>query len=339
MNSPCASFTAAKPGQLPVLRARQADRSPLLTACLTTIACLALSGCVTSQPLLAGSAAVTASGLYEGEPVALHATEMPVASAEEARVRARQALVQGDLDLALYLYVQAVSLDPADAESFYAIGALHDQRGNADLAARAWLKVVEIDPDNAQAHQNIGLSMFDLRLFDTAERHLLDAIALDASLWRSHNTLGILADRAEQYEAAIEHYTAAIRVEPNLASVRNNRGYSRYLSGDLAAAKRDFLATVEIDADYDRAWRNLGLVLAREQEYDQALVAMSHAIEHHVALNDVGYVAMLDGRYDVARRYFEDAILESPRHYQTAQNNLTELNRRASATPSLVAVD
>jgi tetratricopeptide (TPR) repeat protein len=301
--------------------------------------CLALGGCMmsaTTPPV--GSAEVTASGLYAGEPVALHATEMPVGSAAEARSRAREALQQRDFDLALYLYVQAVSLDPADAESFYVIGALHEERGNADLAAKAWLKVLDLEPDNALAHQGVGLSMFDLRLFDTAERHLFDAVALDATLWRSYNTLGILADREQQYEQAIDYYTAAIRAQPTVASIRNNRGYSRYLSGDLDQAKRDFLGAIEIDREYDRAWRNLGLVLAREQQYELALDAMSHAIPRHVALNDVGYVAMLDGELGVARRYFEDAILESPRHYQTAQDNLTELNRRGgSRLPVLVA--
>ena len=63
------------------------------------------------------------------------------------------------------------------------------------------------------------------------------------------------------------------------------------------------------------------------------------SVELHVALNDVGYVAMLDGNYDVAQRYFERAILESPRHYQTAQDNLDELGRRRNTTPALVAVD
>jgi Flp pilus assembly protein TadD len=298
-----------------------------------------LSACATTQPTRLGSDAITASGLYEGEPVALHATEIPVTSAGEARERARTALVQRDYDLALYLYVQAVTLDPSDTESFYAIGALHDERGNADLAARAYLQVVELDPDNALARQGLGLNLFELRQYATAERHLVAAVEHDASLWRAYNTLGILADRDERYEAAIGYYTAAIGAQPTLASIRNNRGYSRYLSGNLAAAKGDFLAALEIDPEYDRAWRNLGLVFAREKDYERALSAMTNAIERHVALNDVGYIAMLDGNYDVARALFEDAIIESPRHYQTAQDNLAELNRRSSPVQSLLAAD
>lgn len=306
-----------------------------------TVMALALSallaGCASSQPMLVSQDVVVASGLYDGEPVALHATEIPVTSAEEARARARAALLERDRDLALYLYVQAVTLDPLDAESFRAIGALQTERGNREIAARAYLQAVELEPGNAAVRQALGLSLFEMRQFDPAESHLASAIELDSTLWRAHNTLGILADRKERYELAVEHYSAAIASQPMLASVHNNRGYSRYLAGDFLLAKQDFIQALDIDPAYDRAWRNLGLVLVREKDYAAALNAMTNAsIARHVALNDVGYVAMLDGDYAVARRYFEDAIMESPRHYQTAQENLAELNRRNGSVPAIV---
>jgi len=305
-----------------------------LLPCLA--AALPIAGCVTTQST---PYPVDTSGLYSGEPVALHATEMPVTSAAEARQRARTALIERDVDLALYLFVQAVSLDPEDAESFYAIGAIHTELNNPELAARAFTHAVELTPDNALAEQGLGLALFESREFDLAAAHLQAAIDLDPTLWRPYNTLGIIADSYEHYDSAISFYTDAIRNQPTLASLRNNRGYSRYLSGDLDAARLDFLAALELDPDYDRAWRNLGLVFARVQDFDRALSAMTNAIPRHVALNDIGYVAMLDGNYGVARKFFEDAILESPRHYQTAQDNLAELNRRSAVKPALVATE
>jgi Flp pilus assembly protein TadD len=299
-----------------------------------------LTGCATTQTTLVDGRVVDSSDLYSGEPVAMHATEMPVGTAEEARSRARAALAERDIDLALYLLVQAVALDPEDTQSLFAVGAIQEERGNLDPAARAYARIIELQPDNALAHQGLGIVLFEAREFAAAEAPLRTSIGLDPTLWRASNTLGILADRGERYAEAIGYYTAALAAQPMLASVRNNRGYSKYLAGDLAAAKVDFLAALEIDTEYDRAWRNLGLVLAREQNYARALDAMTHAIDKHVALNDIGYIAMLDGNLDLASRYFEQAIHESPRHYQTAQDNLTELNRRRNVTPAaLVAVD
>jgi hypothetical protein len=75
-------------------------------------------------------------------------------------------------------------------------------------------------------------------------------------------------------------------------------------------------------------------VRARERDYERALSAMTHAVERHLALNDIGYVAMLDGNYDVAQSFLEEAILASPRRYPTAKDNLDELRRRQASQAS-----
>jgi Flp pilus assembly protein TadD len=49
-----------------------------------------------------------------------------------------------------------------------------------------------------------------------------------------------------------------------------------------------------------------------------------------VAANDVGYIAMVSGDYQVADQMFAEAIRLSPRYYQTANENLAELRRRRS---------
>jgi len=303
---------------------------------LCAVAALLLSGCVTSQttPYFADE-----SGFYTGEPVVLHATEMPVSSAEEARQRARSALAKRDVDLALYFHVQAANMDPENPESFYVIGAIHAELNNPEFAVRAYRRVIELEPDSALAHQGLGLALFEMRDFDLAAVHLQSAADLDPTLWRPYNTLGIIADRSERYDDAIAFYSEAIKIQPRMASIRNNRGYSRYLAGDFDAARLDFLEAIEIDAEYDRAWRNLGLVFARDQDFERALLAMANAIPRHIALNDIGYVAMLDGNFGAARKFFEDAILESPRHYQVAQDNLAELNRRSAPRPTLFATE
>lgn len=312
----------SRPDADPVKRARVPGQYGLLPLIA------ALSGCALNSPAYVDESAIGPDGLYAGEPVAVHATELPVTSSEEARARARAALRANDIDLALYLYVQAVNLQPDDTESLYAIGAIHADRGNTDLAARAYAEVSALQPENALAHQGLGLAHFEARRFEAAEPPLRRAVDIDDSLWRAHNALGILADRRQQYAAAVSHYSAAISAQPTVASVRNNRGYSKYLAGDLAAAKLDFLAALEIDPGYGRAWQNLGLVLAREQDYPKALEAMARAIPEHVAMNDIGYIAMLDGNYQTAQSLFESAVMSSPRHYQTAQDNLEELRRR-----------
>jgi Flp pilus assembly protein TadD len=274
---------------------------------------------------------------YDGAPTTIFATEFPVASAAEARQRAAEASTAGDADLALYMYTQAVELDDQDSESLYQIGAIHAQRGNTPMASHAYGRAIQIDPLHAPALQGLGLIYLDVRRPQAAEEMLRRAVEVDSSLWRAHNALGVLADTRSEYAVAIEHYDQALAVSPNAASVLNNRGYSKYLSDEWDAAEQDFVAAATADPKYERAWRNLGLLYARQRKYGFALRTLSRVMERHVASNDIGYIAMIGGDFSAAETLFTEAVRLSPRYYQTAEENLEELRRRR--TEASVAMD
>ena len=291
-----------------------------------------LGGCASAPNVVSEPSAQGIGELYEGQPETVFATELPVESADDARSRAVRALGEQNLDLALYMYVEAAKLDPADDESMYRIGAIHERRGNVELASRAYARAVEIGPAHALALQGLGRRSFDARDMDSAAPLLERAVAADPGLWRAHNMLGVIADMRNDYAAAVEHYSTALALQPQSPAIFNNRGYSKYLAGDLEGAEADFRAAVELDADYERAWQNLGLLYARERQYTMAIGTLSRTAERHVALNDVGYIAMLDGDYVAAERLFAEAVRISPRYYKTAVDNLAELRRRRSST-------
>src|SRR3970040_1210121 len=254
-----------------------------------------LGGCASAPNVVSEPSAQGIGELYEGQPETVFATELPVESADDARSRAVRALGEQNRDLALYMYVEAAKLDPADDESMYRIGAIHERRGNVELASRAYARAVEIDPAHALALQGLGRRSFDARDMDSAAPLLERAVAADPGLWRAHNMLGVIADMRNDYAAAVEHYSTALALQPQSPAIFNNRGYSKYLAGDLEGAEADFRAAVELDADYERAWQNLGLLYARERQYTMAIGTLSRTAERHVALNDVGYIAMLAG--------------------------------------------
>jgi Flp pilus assembly protein TadD len=260
-------------------------------------------------------------------------------SAEEARKLAAEAFAEGDWDTALYMFVQAVNLDPEDSHSLYAIGAIHENRGNMELAARAYQGVVAIDPSHALAQQQLGAAQLRAKDLEAAKLSLGTALQTDPTLWRAHNLLGVIADMEERYDDAIQHYSTAISLQPEIASIVNNRGYSKYLAGMLDAAEADFLRALEIDPSYDRAWKNIGLIHARRHEYAEARRVMERVVPKHVAANDVGYVAMLNADYTMAGSLFEEAIRISPRYYPTAAKNLAELRRRQTPQPVLATVE
>ena len=58
---------------------------------------------------------------------------------------------------------------------------------------------------------------------------------------------------------------------------------------------------------------------------------MRRAVDAEIAYNDVGYIAMRQGDYAVAERYFEKAIRVSPRYFEEARRNLDKVQEHLLA--------
>ena len=293
------------------------------TVCLILCAAL-MSGCASmkgSNSAASNSSGSDSSGFYEGEPEVVFATEFPVESVEEAIARADSALTSGNMDLALYMYVRAYDLQKDNLHALMRIGGIHESRGNFELAKRAFTTVLRIDPKQMEALQSLGLIYLHEKRLDEAQILLERAIAENPDLWRAQDGIGIIADIHGEHDKAIAAFDAALAVNPSAASVLNNRGYSLYLDGQYPEAARDFIAAAEMGVD--RAWLNLGLVLARQKRYSEAVHTMTRIVAAEIAYNDVGYIALRQGDIGIAETYFRKAIQIAPRYFEAAQRNLT----------------
>lgn len=264
-----------------------------------------------------------AEDLYDGEPDVVFATEFPVGSAEEAVIRADQALVDGNMDLALYMYVRAHSLQNDNLYALTRVAEIHESRGNVSLATQAFAAVLREDPAHTGALQGLGLIYLESRRHDESLVLLERAVAEDPALWRAHNGIGVIADMRGDHAAAVRAFDAALGAKPGDPAILNNRGFSYYLDGKFPEATRDFKSAAAKGSN--RAWLNLGLVMARQRQYDLAVELLQQVVDPEVAYNDVGYIAMRQGDLEFARAFFEKAIQLSPRYFEAAQRNLAQL--------------
>jgi Flp pilus assembly protein TadD len=297
--------------------------------------CLALlAGCASQADLAAGAGEArgnksAARQLYAGQPTVVHATEFPVESAAEGLARGDDAWRQGNLDLAVYLYVQSLAYDAATAEPFFKIGSIHEKLGNRALAEKAFELGLERDPGNVGASERLGLLYLESRN-EAAERLLHAAVSGDPRRWRSYNGLGVLADRRGEYASAERHYDQAHLLQPDNASIINNRGYSHYLAGKLSAAEGDLRYAIALGAPAG-TWTNLGKVLAKQGRFDEALESLLKESDTAHAYNVLGEAAREGGDLERARQYFSEAISAAPRYFREAQENLAEVDERLTA--------
>ena len=63
-------------------------------------------------------------------------------------------------------------------------------------------------------------------------------------------------------------------------------------------------------------------------KYEDAFDAFRNVLDTPQAYNDIGYLCMLDGYYDVAEHYYQKAIKTSPSYYLKAHENIDRLERQ-----------
>jgi len=297
-------------------------------------AAFVLSGCI-SMPTKSAKGLGTYGSLYDGKSEIAFGTELPVTSAGEAIQLGDLALSEGDLDKALFRYIQALELDEHNAQALSKIGTIHSVRGNQRLAEIAYRWALREDPRNLAALTGVGVLSLKKRDYAEARKHLDLAVSIDDRIALAHNALGVIADLDRDYARAQRHYEKALVGNPGSPSLLNNLGYSRYLSGNWKGATAAFREALLVDPNYELAWRNLALVYAREKRYTDAVDALSKVQDLPKAYNDVGYVAMVGGRLDDAKGFFEEAKRQSADFYTLADTNQrrVEIMQGHSAAP------
>jgi tetratricopeptide (TPR) repeat protein len=258
--------------------------------------------------------------LYDGKSQVVYGTEFPAVSPDHAVYRGDEALAKGDLDRALFNYIQALEIGGDSADVLYKIGTIHAARGNSRLAEIAFRWALRMDRDHGGALSGLGILMLKRKDYAQAREFLEQAVTAPAA-WRAHNALGVLNDLEQDFDAARSHYEQAVAAAPDNIVVMNNLGYSRYLAGDWKVAEGYFRRILVIDPSYELAWRNLGLVQARQGRYTEAVEAFHKTEDLPEAYNDVGYVSMVAGELDEAQAFFDEALRLAPSYYETASEN------------------
>ena len=292
------------------------------TMLLLILASLGIAGCSTTSTV-SEIDVVDYDEFYDGEAELVYQNKELPETAEEMIELGDSQLVQGKEDEALYEYVKAADQDNKSYTAMYKIGDIHAKRGNEALAIKAYEMALNINPDNGQANEGLALILLNKRDYEKARAHLVKAEASGAEIsWRVYNSLGVISDLEKDYKQAIRYYEKALTVQPEMPLILNNMGYSHYMSGDWDSAEKYYRQAVLNDEFFERAWRNLGLLYARQGKYEEAVNAFTQVEDLPEAYNDIGFICMLNGKYDISEAFFKRAIKLAPRYYEAANSNL-----------------
>jgi Flp pilus assembly protein TadD len=148
---------------------------------------------------------------------------------------------------------QAVTLDPALARAWSALGVLADQARDWAAADAAYAKAIAAAPQDAGIVANRGWSMLLRGHPVAAEQDLARALALNPGLQVARTNLALSRAMQGRYEDAFR-----LSDKKTLAGDLNTVGYAAMMRGDLAVAEAYFNRALSLNPQFDRtAWANL----------------------------------------------------------------------------------
>jgi protein O-mannosyl-transferase len=232
---------------------------------------------------------------------------------------------KGELDAGIAQYrlalqikpsLDALQIDPNDAEVHDNFGSALLRQGKVNEAAVHFLRALQIRPDFAQAHYDLGKLFLDQDRVDDAIAHFQQALQIGPEYAEVHGSLASALLRKGKVEEAAAHFQQALQLRPDYAQAHYNLGNILLQNGKLDEAVGHYEQAVQIDPDYAQAHVNLGSALLQKGNVDDALVHFQHALQidpdNAPAHVNLGGILLQRGKVDDAIAHFQKALQIKP---------------------------
>lgn len=157
-------------------------------------------------------------------------------SAEALVQRALRLHQQGQVDEAERLYLEVLSLDPANAVATHYLGMVAWHRGDLAQGERLMRASIAANPAIADFHNNLGLLLRDTGRNEEAIACYRRTLEVDPGWFAAYNNMGLALESMSRWEEACESYRAAILREPRFAAARQNLGRALLALGHFREA-------------------------------------------------------------------------------------------------------
>lgn len=188
-----------------------------------------------------------------------HLTDYPQSLTGLAKL-ANYELRTGDLQGAAETTQTLVNTYPNYVDGLDIAALLVIQQGNYRQAVDIYARILNLQPDDEATKERLGFSLVQL---------------------------GLQAFEAGEYPTAIQLYVEALNYIPDAdsAPIHNNIGFAYYTMGENEQALIAYNEAIARNADYDKAWLNVGDAALNLANYELARNAYSRALELEASFN------------------------------------------------------
>lgn len=184
------------------------------------------------------------------------------------------------------------------------------------IQIEAYLEAIKIDPNDADAHYNLGIALGNQGKYEEAITSYLEAIKIDSNYAIAHNNIGAMLEAQGKLEEATTSYRTAIKIDPDLVIAHYNLGASLGNQGKHEEEIASYREVIRIDSNYADAHYNLGVSLGNQGKHEEAIECYRQAIQvdpnYAIAHNNLGVSLENQGKYEEAIECYRRAIQIDP---------------------------
>ena len=184
----------------------------------------------------------------------------------------------GQLDIAVTKFEQALVLAPDYAEAHYNLGVTLRELDKIEEAIKSYKKAISIKNAYPNAHFNLGNALLSLKQYDGAIKHFESTIAFNPKFAKAYNNLGLVYKRLGKDQEAGKKFDEALVIKPDYAEAANFRGVIFQNAGDLNNAIKYYQKSLQINPNLVDAYNNIGLAEKELNKTDNAIKAFENAI-------------------------------------------------------------
>jgi tetratricopeptide (TPR) repeat protein len=158
----------------------------------------------------------------------------------------------GQIDIAIQDYDQAIKNNPQSAEALYRRGAALEKKGEFDRAIADLDTSLKLDPKNAKAFTARGQAHSHKKEFALAIADYTQSITLDSTDAVVFSLRAYAYDQTAQYDLALQDCEQALKLDSDNALAYYARGLAKQKKGDKSGAKADIAKAKQLDPKVDQ---------------------------------------------------------------------------------------
>jgi tetratricopeptide (TPR) repeat protein len=194
-------------------------------------------------------------------------------------LKAAKSVERDDNKLAYENVLQALKVDPKNADLHYAAAGILRKVEDWEDAATEYRLATQLAPEFADAYQGLAYMYYRMGEGNRAVLAAKQALKLQPNDSDGHKTMGLSLEGVDNLDGALAEYAEALRLNPANAAVYYDRGIILSRRKDYVGAAAAYKKATELRPSDWHYWYNSGVNLDHKGDTEGAIAAYIRAKE------------------------------------------------------------